>query len=55
MKTTSKKNYKIGDLYTTTDSNITGTIIEINLVSSALVRVKLDTPDGIIWSTWSAE
>jgi|LauGreDrversion4_1035100.scaffolds.fasta_scaffold853054_1 small-conductance mechanosensitive channel len=53
MSTINKKTYKVGDLYTTTDSNITGTIIEINVVSKDLVRVKLETGDGYIWSTWS--
>ena len=47
------KTYKVGDLYTTTDSNITGMILEINVVSADLVRVKIETTDGPIWTTWS--
>lgn len=51
MKTT----YKIGDLYTSRKSGVTGTIKEIEILSPTLVRVKLDVEGVDRWTTWTPE
>lgn len=49
--TVAEKTYKVGDLFTTLKSNVTGTILEIVPNASGSVRVKLDTEDGVRWTT----
>ncbi len=47
--------YKVGDLFTTLKSGVTGTIEEIVSNSSGSVRVRLNTPKGERWTTVSVE
>lgn len=49
MKTT----YAIGDLYTSTKSGVTGIIKEIEVISSSLVKVRLDVNGVERWTTWT--
>lgn len=46
--------YKVGDLFTSQKSKITGTIKEIVPNSSGSVRVKLDVEGKTRWTTWKA-
>jgi len=48
--------YKVGDLYTSQKSKVTGTILEIapNKTGDA-VRVKLDVNGNTRWTTWTAK
>ena len=48
--------YKVGDLFTTQKSKVTGTILEIapNKTGDA-VRVKLDVNGNTRWTTWTAK
>jgi len=50
-----EKIYKVGDLYTTPDSKVTGKIKEINVISSHNVRLLLEYEGEEFWSTWSPE
>ena len=47
--------YKIGDLYTSQKSKVTGTITEINPLANGNVRVKLDVNGTPRWTTWTAK
>jgi hypothetical protein len=48
--------YKVGDLYTSQKSKITGTIKEIKPnTDGSTVRVKLDVNGGTRWTTWTAK
>ena len=47
--------YKVGDLYTSQKSKVTGTIVEINPLSNGNVRVKLNVDGTPRWTTWTAK
>lgn len=47
--------YKVGDLYTTQKSKVTGKIIEINPQANGNVRVKLDVNGATRYTTWTAK
>ena len=47
--------YKVGDLYTTQKSKVTGTIVEINPQANGNVRVKLDVNGTSRYTTWTAK
>jgi hypothetical protein len=48
--------YKVGDLYTSQKSKVTGTITEIKPnTSGTSVRVKLDVEGKPRWTTWTAK
>ena len=47
--------YAIGDIYTTTKTQETGTIQEIVVVNSNLVKVRLDVAGEVRWTTWKPE
>jgi hypothetical protein len=49
--TVANKTYKVGDLFTTQKSMVTGTIKEINPITASATRVLLDTPEGDRWTT----
>jgi len=46
--------YKVGDLFTTQKSKVTGTIVEIKPTDKNTVRVKLDVNGTPRWTTWKA-
>jgi hypothetical protein len=46
--------YKVGDLYTSQKSKVTGTILEISPTAKDTVRVKLDVNGNTRWTTWKA-
>jgi hypothetical protein len=52
--TVSTATYKVGDLFTTQKSKVTGTIMEIKPTDKNTVRVKLDVNGNIRWTTWKA-
>jgi hypothetical protein len=52
--TVSVSTYKVGDLYTTQKSKVTGTIVEIAPTDKNTVRVKLDVNGSTRWTTWKA-
>jgi len=52
--TVSVSTYKVGDLYTTQKSKVTGTITEIVPTTKNTVRVKLDVNGSTRWTTWKA-
>lgn len=52
--TVSTATYKVGDLFTTQKSKVTGTIVEIKPTDKNTVRVKLDVNGNIRWTTWKA-
>ena len=52
--TVSVSTYKVGDLYTTQKSKVTGTILEIAPTNKNTVRVKLDVNGMTRWTTWKA-
>jgi hypothetical protein len=52
--TVSVSTYKVGDLYTTQKSKVTGTITEIVPTAKNTVRVKLDVNGSTRWTTWKA-
>lgn len=52
---TMKKTYAIGDIYTTTKTQETGTIKEIVIVNSNLVKIRLDVSGTTRWTTWKPE
>ena len=52
--TVSVATYKVGDLYTTQKSKVTGTILEIVPTEKNTVRVKLDVNGNTRWTTWKA-
>jgi hypothetical protein len=52
--TVSVATYKVGDLYTTQKSKVTGTILEISPTDKNTVRVKLDVNGNTRWTTWKA-
>ena len=45
--------YKVGDLYTSQKSKVTGTIVEINPQPNGNVRVKLDVNGTPRYTTWT--
>jgi hypothetical protein len=45
--------YAIGDLFTTTKSQVTGIIEEIVPVSPDLVKVKINVEGESRWTTWT--
>jgi hypothetical protein len=47
--------YKVGDLYTSQKSKVTGTITEIVAKDNNTVRVKLDVDGAVRWTTWTAK
>jgi hypothetical protein len=47
--------YKVGDLYTTQKSKVTGTITEIIPQANGNVRVKLDVNGVSRYTTWTAK
>ena len=47
--------YKVGDLYTTQKSKVTGTIQEITPQANGNVRVKLDVEGKARYTTWTAK
>jgi hypothetical protein len=48
--------YKVGDLYTSQKSKVTGTIQEIKPnTDGSTVRVKLDVNGATRWTTWTAK
>lgn len=48
--------YKVGDLYTSQKSKVTGTITEIKPnTDGTSVRVKLDVNGASRWTTWTAK
>jgi uncharacterized protein YabE (DUF348 family) len=48
--------YKVGDLYTSQKSKVTGTILEIAPAKDGqAVRVKLDVNGSTRWTTWTAK
>lgn len=50
-----KNTYKIGDLYTSSKSRITGVIQEIEIVKSDLVRIRLNVEGVDRWTTWTPD
>lgn len=46
--------YKVGDLFTTQKSKVTGTIMEITPNANGTVRVKLDVDGKARYTTWTA-
>jgi len=52
----STSTYKVGDLYTSQKSKVTGTITEIKPnTDGTSVRVKLDVNGTPRWTTWTAK
>ena len=47
--------YKVGDLFTTQKSKVTGTIKEITPQANGNVRVKLDVNGQARYTTWTAK
>jgi predicted lipoprotein len=47
--------YKVGDLYTTQKSKVTGTIVAIEPQANGNVRVKLDVNGSARYTTWTAK
>jgi hypothetical protein len=52
--TVATNTYKVGDLYTSQKSKVTGTILEIAPTAKDTVRVKLDVNGTTRWTTWKA-
>jgi hypothetical protein len=52
--TVATNTYKVGDLYTSQKSKVTGTILEISPTAKDTVRVKLDVNGMTRWTTWKA-
>ena len=52
--TVATSTYKVGDLFTTQKSKVTGTIVEIKPTDKNTVRVKLDVNGNMRWTTWKA-
>jgi hypothetical protein len=53
--TVATNTYKVGDLYTTQKSKVTGTIVEILPQANGNVRVKLDVDGKPRYTTWTAK
>ena len=53
--TVATNTYKVGDLYTSQKSKVTGTILEISPTAKDTVRVKLDVNGNTRWTTWKAQ
>jgi hypothetical protein len=47
--------YKVGDLYTSQKSKVTGVIKEIVPTDKNTVRVRLDVDGQTRWTTWTAK
>jgi hypothetical protein len=52
---TMKNTYAIGDIYTTTKTQETGTIKEIVVIKPDLVKIRLDVSGATRWTTWKPE
>ena len=52
--TVATNTYKVGDLYASQKSKVTGTILEISPTAKDTVRVKLDVNGNTRWTTWKA-
>jgi hypothetical protein len=50
-----KNTYTIGDIYTTTKTQETGTIKEIVVIKPDLVKIRLDVAGDTRWTTWKPE
>jgi hypothetical protein len=50
-----KSTYAIGDIYTTTKTQETGTIKEIVVIKPDLVKIRLDVAGETRWTTWKPE
>jgi len=48
-------NYKVGDLYTSQKSKVTGTITKIDPQPNGNVRVALEVDGKTRWTTWTAK
>jgi len=53
MTTTTNNTYKVGDLYTSTRSGVTGTIEEIVIVRNDRVKVRINVEGKSRWTTWT--
>ena len=53
--TVATNTYKVGDLYTSQKSKVTGTILEISPTAKDTVRVKLDVNGSHRYTTWTAK
>ena len=54
--TVATNTYKVGDLYTSQKSKVTGTITEIKPnTDGTTVRVKFDVDGNVRWTTWTAK
>jgi hypothetical protein len=51
--TVATNTYKVGDLYTSQKSKVTGTILAIDPQSNGNVRVKLDVNGATRYTTWT--
>ena len=51
--TVATNTYKVGDLYTSQKSKVTGTILAIDPQSNGNVRVKLDVQGITRYTTWT--
>jgi hypothetical protein len=47
--------YKVGDLYTSQKTKVTGVIKEIVPTDKNTVRVRLDVDGATRWTTWTAK
>ena len=47
--------YKVGDLYTSQKTKVTGTITKIDPQANGNVRVALDVEGKTRWTTWTAK
>ena len=50
-----RNTYKIGDLFTSSKSKVTGTIKEIEIVRADLVKIRLDVDGVDRWTTWTPD
>ena len=54
-KMTVANTYKVGDLYTSQKSKVTGVIEEITTLANGNVRVKLNVEGNTRYTTWTAK
>ena len=55
MEEVNLKLYKVGDIYTSTKSKISGVIEEIIVLNDTTVRVRLNVDGVLRWTTWKAK
>lgn len=55
MEDVDYKLYKVGDIYTSSKSKVTGIIEEIEIINENTVRVKLNVDGVKRWTTWQAK